>query len=54
MVDELIPDQHRAVPSSAEEQSSGTSKNRRYFSNGAKLPSNDSVSFSFQFTDVHP
>ena len=32
----------------------GTSKNRRYFSNGAKLPSNDSVSFSFRFMDVHP
>jgi hypothetical protein len=31
----------------------GTSKNRRYFSDAAKLPANDSVSFSFRFMDVH-
>jgi hypothetical protein len=31
----------------------GTSKNRRYSSDAAKLPSNDSVSFAFQFMDVH-
>ena len=31
----------------------GTSKNRRYSSEAAKLPSNDSVSFSFRFMDVH-
>ncbi len=31
----------------------GTSKNRRYFSYAAKLPANDSVSFSFRVMDVH-
>jgi hypothetical protein len=31
----------------------GTSKNRRYCSDAAKLPANDSVSFSFRFMDVH-
>ena len=31
----------------------GTSKNRRCFFDAAKLPANDSVSFSFQFIDVH-
>ena len=29
------------------------SKNRRYYSDAAKLPANDSVSFSFRFMDVH-
>jgi len=37
----------------ASDRLKGTSKNKRDSSDAAKLPANDSGSFSFRFIDVH-